>query len=101
MAVRDRSILKTLADTGEDVTYDWDRLPAQRDYLLSDADFTVCSGGFGTGKTTALCAKVIWLLLIPNNLGYLGRMDGKALRASTIQTLDEMSFWIFQKRKKC
>lgn len=49
------------------------------------------SGGFGTGKTTVLIAKTLLLsLCIPNNLGYLGRLDGKALRASTIQTLAEM-----------
>jgi hypothetical protein len=48
------------------------------------------SGGFGNGKTTSLVAKVILLLLIPNNLGYLGRLDGKALRASTMQSVYDM-----------
>jgi hypothetical protein len=48
------------------------------------------SGGFGTGKTSGLVAKVLLLLLIPNNLGYLGRLDGKALRASTMQSLYDM-----------
>jgi hypothetical protein len=80
-----------LIESGEQATFDWSLCPPQRDFLLSDHEFTVYSGGFGTGKTTALCAKVIWLLLaIPNNLGYLGRMDGKALRASTLVVLEEM-----------
>jgi hypothetical protein len=60
----------------------------QERFLTSPLTFTCFSGGFGTGKTTALCAKVILLLTaVPNNLGYLGRLDGKALRHSTLQTL--------------
>lgn len=46
--------------------------------------------GIVAHNTSVLCAKVCLLLFIPNNLGYLGRLDGKALRASTMQTLYEM-----------
>ena len=90
MATRDRSLQAALAEAGETPNWQWDKLPAQHEYLTSTFPFTMSSGGFGTGKTTTLVAKVVLLLLIPNNLGYLGRLDGKALRASTMQTLYEM-----------
>lgn len=91
MATRDRTLQHALREAGEDVKWHWDRLPAQEAFLTSQVDFTCFSGGFGNGKTTALVAKVILLLTaIPNNLGYLGRLDGKALRASTIQSLDDI-----------
>ena len=86
----DRSLQHDLAEAGEDITWDWSKLPQQESFISSAAKFTMFSGGFGTGKTTILCAKVILLLLIPNNLGYLGRLDGKALRASTMQSLYDM-----------
>ena len=80
-----------LAEEGEQVQWDWTRLPQQEEFLTSTNTFTMFSGGFASGKTTVLCAKIIWLLIaFPNNLGYLGRLDGKALRASTMQTLYEL-----------
>lgn len=90
MSTRDRSLAATLNEAGEQTQWDWSRLPAQRDFLTAPEDFTMFSGGFASGKTTALCAKVLLLLLIPNNLGYLGRLDGKALRASTMQSFYDM-----------
>ena len=90
MATRDRSLAAALQEAGEQTQWDWSRLPAQQAFLEATNPFTVFSGGFGTGKTTVLCAKLLLLLMIPNNLGYLGRLDGKALRASTMQSLDEM-----------
>lgn len=86
----DRSLAHDLAEAGEQPVWDWSKLKAQEDFLSTDAKYTMFSGGFGTGKTTVLCAKVILLTLIPNNLGYLGRLDGKALRASTMQSLYDM-----------
>ena len=81
----------TLAELGEAPQYDWSRLPKQQDFLTAPERFTLMSGGFGSGKTTALCAKAILLSVgIPNNLGFVGRMDGKALRASTMQSLYDM-----------
>lgn len=86
----DRSLAQALAESGEQTQWDWSKLKQQEDFITSTAKLTMFSGGFGTGKTTVLCAKVILLLLIPNNLGYLGRLDGKALRASTMQSLYDM-----------
>lgn len=91
MAYRERSLTLDLKESGETPAWEWDKLPAQYSFLTSPNTFTCMSGGFGCGKTTVLCAKVILLLTtIPNNLGYLGRLDGKALRASTMQSLEEM-----------
>lgn len=76
---------------GEAPQFDWSRLPKQGEFLTAPERFTLISGGFGSGKTTALCAKAILLSVgIPNNLGFIGRMDGKALRASTMQSLYDM-----------
>src|SRR3990167_3430973 len=77
-----------LQEIGEETSWDWDIMPKQGEFLRSTVRNSLISGGFGSGKTTILVAKTLLLLLgIPNNLGYLGRMDGKALRASTMQTL--------------
>ena len=87
----DRSLDTLLEQTGEYQQYDWNRSPNQSNYLLSEEPFTLMSGGFGTGKTTVLCQKAaLFSLGIPGNLGYLGRMDGKALKQTTLQVLIEM-----------
>lgn len=91
MAVRDRSLAAALNEAGESSQWRWDKLPVQEAFLTAPEPFTCFSGGFGSGKTTALCAKVILLMTaIPGNLGYLGRLDGKSLRHSTMQSLLEM-----------
>lgn len=90
MSSKDRSLAAALQESGESPNWDWSRLPSQQAYLTSTSRFTMFSGGFASGKTTSLVAKVILLLLIPDNLGYLGRLDGKALRASTMQSLYDM-----------
>ena len=88
---KDRTLALALKEAGENPAWEWDKMPQQEAFLTSPNTFTCFSGGFGSGKTTALCAKVILLLTaIPNNLGYLGRLDGKSLRASTMQSLDDM-----------
>ncbi len=87
----ERSLEVLLEQTEDFVQYDWSRSQTQQDYLLATEPFTLMSGGFGTGKTTVLCQKVITLSLgIPGNLGYLGRFDGKALKQTTLQVLIEM-----------
>lgn len=87
----ERSLISTLEEVGELGQWDWSRLPQQVEFLTDPATYTLFSGGFGCGKTSVLCAKVLALMFfIPNNMGYLGRMDGKALRASTLQSLLEM-----------
>jgi len=74
-----------LIDQGEHPEVDWTRLPAQKDFITSQYPFTMFSGGFGTGKTSALNGRIIGLMtLIPGNLGYLARQDGKALKQTTM-----------------
>ena len=58
--------------------------------LEIDDTHNFIADGILVHNTVSLCAKVIMQLLLPGNLGYLGRLDGKALRASTMQTLYEM-----------
>lgn len=91
MPSNNRSLAAALNEAGESSQWRWDKLPAQEAFLTAPEPFTCFSGGFGSGKTTALCAKVILLMTaIPNNLGYLGRLDGKSLRHSTMQSLMDM-----------
>ena len=80
-----------LNEHGESPAWDWERLPTQKDFIVSPKTFTMYSGGFGTGKTYGLVAKVLGLMTgVPNNLGMLARQDGKALRQTTLLTLLEM-----------
>jgi hypothetical protein len=81
-----------LIKLGENPGWEWGKLAPQHHFLTSSDQFTMFSGGFGTGKTSSLCAKVVGLLTyVPGNLGYLGRKDGKALRQTTVLfLLDEM-----------
>lgn len=65
-------------------------IPVQMYDLEIEGTHNFIGNGVVAHNTTVLCAKVILLLLIPNNLGYLGRLDGKALRASTMQSLYDM-----------
>ena len=90
MSTKDCSLAAALMEAGEQPQWDWSKLPPQESYIKSTDTYTMYSGGFGNGKTTSLVAKVLLLLMIPNNLGYLGRLDGKALRASTMQSLYDM-----------
>ncbi len=77
-----------LIDQGEQPEVDWTRLKAQQDFITTKAPFAMFSGGFGTGKTSALTGRVIALMtLIPGNLGYLARQDGKALKQTTMLDL--------------
>ena len=64
--------------------------PVQMYDLEIEGTHNFIGNGIVAHNTTSLVAKVILLLLIPNNLGYLGRLDGKALRASTMQSLYDM-----------
>lgn len=83
--------LDALLKSDEELSpYDWSRSGVQQDYLTSLEPFTLMSGGFGCGKTSALCQRVITFSLVPGNLGYLGRYDGKALKQTTLQVLIDM-----------
>jgi len=80
-----------LASEQEFQQWDFGRLAQQEEFLTSTVRYKMLSGGFGTGKTSVLCAAVIWLLTqIPKNLGYLGRLDGKALRQTTLIAMQDM-----------
>jgi len=85
-----QELIDVLQQHGERPAFDFGRLKAQEDFLTDPHRFKMLSGSFATGKTTALCAHVIMLMLIPGNMGYLGRLDGKSLRQSTLVTLLEM-----------
>lgn len=64
--------------------------PTQMYDLEIEGAHNFIADGFVVHNTASLCARVILLLFIPNNFGYLGRLDGKALRASTMESLYEM-----------
>ena len=82
--------LQVLAESGEVKGPDWSQFPIQLDFLSDPHMYKMFSGGFSIGKSTALCNFILWMLTIPKNLGYLGRLDGKALRQSTFQLLLDM-----------
>lgn len=80
-----------LSTEKEFTKWDFGRLAQQEEFLSSPIRYKMLSGGFGSGKTSVLCAAVISLLTqIPKNLGFLGRLDGKALRQTTMIALQDM-----------
>lgn len=69
---------------GEPIQFD--KLPVQSDFLFDmNHRFQAYGGGLGNGKTTAGCLKA-WFLsfMFPGNCGYMGRLDGKEFRQTTM-----------------
>lgn len=62
------------------------KLPIQESFLYDMVNrFQAYGGGLGNGKTTAACLKAFYLsYLFPGNMGYIGRLDGKELRQTTM-----------------
>lgn len=84
-------IQQWLIEQGEQPAFDWNRLAPQNGFITTTEKFSMYSGGFGSGKTAALCCKIITLMtLVPGNLGMLARQDGKALKQTTLLNLLEM-----------
>ena len=80
-----------LTELGEEGAWDWNAIPQQYDFLTAQEPFTMLSGAFAGGKSSALVARCLaYSMYVPGNLGFLGRLDGKSLRHSTMQTFDEM-----------
>lgn len=73
-----------LAADGSPLTYD--KLPIQADFIFDmEHRFQSYGGGLGNGKSTAGCLKA-WNLsnLFPGNMGFMGRLDGKEFRQTTM-----------------
>ena len=67
------------------------RRAKQAKFFGSQRQINVFSGGFGNGKTTALCAKAIGLSLrYPGNYGLIGRMTYPELRDTTQKVFFEL-----------
>lgn len=62
------------------------RLPIQEAFLYDmEHRFQGYGGGLGNGKSTAGCLKAWYLsYMFPNNMGFMGRLDGKELRQTTM-----------------
>ncbi len=72
------------------VQKEWELLPTQEKFYRSRARYPLYSGGYGTGKTLALCHKVMQHLSYPDNYGLLGRLTYQELQDSTQQTFFEV-----------
>lgn len=63
-------------------------LPKSQEFVESPVPFIVYSGGFGSGKSVSLCAKIVFLLTrYKNNRGYLCRKQLQDLKSTTLKTL--------------
>ena len=62
-------------------------LPAQYKFVNSTFRNCLFSSGYGAGKTSALCYKLLKHSLIPNNLCFLGRKNRSSLQQTTLRTL--------------
>lgn len=66
--------------------FDPSKLPMQKSFLYDFSHrFQAYGGGLGNGKTTAACIKAFYLsYCFPGNSGWIGRLDGKELRQTTM-----------------
>jgi hypothetical protein len=64
-------------------------LPKQYDFIVSEQRETLYSGGFGGGKTLALCLKAISRAMVPHAVEILARAQVEDLRLSVIPMLFE------------
>lgn len=70
-------------------TITWQRLPKQRDFMLSKKREVLYSGAFGAGKTRALCMKLVRRAIVPGAREGLCRKWLSALKSSTLKILLE------------
>jgi hypothetical protein len=75
--------------TGE-LIKEFNLLPGQEIFLKSKSKYLLYSGGFGCGKTLALCLKVLQHCTLPNNYGLLGRLTYNELQDSVQKTFFEI-----------
>jgi phage terminase large subunit len=63
-------------------------LPHQKQFVECTDTEVILSGGYGSGKSLSLCAKIVWLSLrYPHNRGFLCRKTLQSLKTSTLKTL--------------
>ena len=82
-------------DINDKYVFEWPSLnESQREFVTSKAPFTMLSGGFGSGKTTALVWKVIvllheseWFGDLTGNIGILGRLRYTDFEKTTLPEL--------------
>ena len=62
-----------------------DPLPVQKDFHLSNKKFRMLEGGWGTGKTTAICLELSKDIQISNNYILFGRKDLQEFKSTTLK----------------
>jgi hypothetical protein len=84
--MRQKTLERVQQETPWELPLNLDLIPQQHAFMFDFAHrFTAYGGGLGNGKTTAGCVRA-WLLstMFPGNCGYIGRLDGKELRQTTL-----------------
>lgn len=73
-----------LSATGDPI--DYTKLPIQSEFIFDmEHRFQSYGGGLGNGKSTGGCLKAWYLShLFPGNMGFMGRLDGKEFRQTTM-----------------
>jgi len=79
--------------------------PSQRKFVFSSAPYTALAGGWGSGKSYALCIRALVLsAYYPGNAGLIGRYTAASLEDSTMPSFFEVcpTSWIksYQKARK-
>lgn len=65
-------------------------LEAQKAFLINNSQYSLFSGGFGSGKTVSLVLKALLISqLMPKNFGLIGRLTYPELRDTTQKTFFE------------
>lgn len=68
-----------------DANPDGDPLPTQELFHQSEKKFRMLEGGWGTGKTTAICLELSKDIAIPNNYILFGRKDLQEFKSTTLK----------------
>ena len=72
-----------------DNTFDISRIKKQNEFIASTKENLCMAGGFRSGKTWSCLLKCLLLSqLVPENRGFIGRLDGKDLRLTTMRDFE-------------
>jgi len=67
-----------------------DPLPTQAEFHRSNHKYRMLAGGWGTGKTTALCLEMSKDIAIANNYILLARKDLQELKSTTLKEFEDI-----------
>lgn len=69
------------------ITLNYKLLPKQMEFVKAKEKQVLFSGGMGSGKSFAICCKLLQQALVPHSFNLLTRKTLSSLKSSTLRTL--------------